>query len=792
MERSDARRTGASRCLVAVLFALLASATPAHAQAPANLVSQIRIEGNQRVEDDAIRIHIQSRPGEPLNESLVDRDIKALYKMGFFETVGARLEREKGALTLVYRVKERPMVSDVKFEGMKAIRTTDDKIVDATKLHAGSILDPQQAEETIKEVKNAYEDKGYLDASVTFDPTAQPDNQVIAVFKVNEGPQIEITRIEFTGNKAFPSKELRMVMETGTHNLLSIITGAGILDRKKLEGDADHLTAYYYDNGYLNVHIGEPEIIRHGNSLTVRIHVDEGEPYKVGTVQISGDLKFPEKDLHDRLTLKPGTVFRGSTMQHDVLGLSDFFSNRGYAFVNVDPRTRLDPTRHLVDLDFAITPGQLVLVDRIRISGNTKTSDKVIRRALRIQEQEPYSAEAIRDSKVRLDRLGFFDQSRIVTSPASQPDRINLDVNVREGNTGSFQIAGGFSTASSVFGDFRVGDTNIFGGGESAMLDATIGVLFRNFTLSYTEPYFLDMPLTAGMELFDSEIFFEEFNRSAVGFDLKSYYPLVDLGLKKLGPLSMEDVQAGLEYRLENVGIGGVTSPITVYDIRSFKGHSVTSEVIPTIKRFTVNNPIDPRTGSVQSLTVQFAGLGGDNVFVKGVAHARFFFSFLDSPEFGNWVYSIGGDYGIGTNLRSGTGGELPLFERFFPGGVGGGGDVRGYELYRLGPRVTVYDEYGNPISYQEVGGSKEVLLSNEITFPILEGLGIRGVIFMDAGNSFRLRDTFEVTKLQAAFGAGIRWRSPFGPLRLELARPMNPRPGDTAVDFVFGAGSPL
>ena len=230
----------------------------------------------------------------------------------------------------------------------------------------------------------------------------------------------------------------------------------------------------------------------------------------------------------------------------------------------------------------------------------------------------------------------------------------------------------------------------------------------------------------------------------------------------------------------------------TTQQILRYVGHSVTSEVIPTIKRFTVNNPIDPRFGSVQSLTMQFAGLGGDNVFVKGVAHARFFFSFLDNPEFGNWVYSIGGDYGIGTNLRSGTGGELPLFERFFPGGVGGGGDVRGYELYRLGPRVTVVDALGTPVSFQEVGGSKEVLLSNEITFPILEGLGIRGVIFMDAGNSFRLHDTFELTKLQAAYGAGLRWRSPFGPLRLELAKPMNPRPGDTSVDFVFGAGSPL
>src|SRR5208337_3959763 len=216
---------------------------------------------------------------------------------------------------------------------------------------------------------------------------------------------------------------------------------------------------------------------------------------------------------------------------------------------------------------FAITPGQLVLVDRIKISGNTKTSDKVIRRELRIQEQEPYSAEAIRESKSRLDRLGFFEETRVATEPATQPDRINLDVNVREANTGSFQVAGGFSTASSVFGDFRIGNTNLFGGGQSVSLDATVGFLFQNFSLSYTEPYFLDMPLSAGGELYDSKIFYFNFNRSAAGFELNTYYPFTELGLKKVGPFSMENVSAGLQYKFEDVGISGVNSPFTTLDI---------------------------------------------------------------------------------------------------------------------------------------------------------------------------------------------------------------------------------
>jgi len=287
-------------------------------------------------------------------------------------------------------------------------------------------------------------------------------------------------------------------------------------------------------------------------------------------------------------------------------------------------------------------------------------------------------------------------------------------------------------------------------------------------------------------------MFLFSFNQSSVGLAIRSSYPLTDLGFKKLGPFSLADISAGLGYRFESVGITGITSPLTVYDIRRYKGYSQTSEVAPSIRRFTVNNPIDPRSGSVQTLTVELAGLGGSNYFVKGVFHTRYFFSFIDNPEFGNWVYSIGGDYGIGNNLRSGTAGELPLFERFFPGGVGGGGDVRGYELYRLGPQVVLYNKFGQPISYQQVGGSREILLSNEVTFPILEGLGVRGVVFLDAGNSFRLSDSFTLKKLQASYGFGIRWRSPFGPLRIEFAIPINPRPNDNKTDFVFGAGSPL
>lgn len=771
------------------LLILLAIAgwSRAYAQPP-QLISEVRISGNQRVEADAIRIHISSRPGEPLSDSTVDQDVKAIYKMGLFETVNAEVSQENGRVILTFRVKERPFISEVRFEGMKNISTKEEQVRAALRLREHAILDPLLVEETVQLLKKVYEDKGYLDAAITFRTIPHPDNTAVAIFDIKEGPRVWITQVKFNGNNAFSSRTLGRIIETAPHNLLSFLTGSGVVDHKKLAEDVDRLTSFYYDRGYLNVRVADPVITRHGDSLTVTYNIDEGEPFKVGKVDLAGDLKVNPKELRDKLTLKSGEIFRGSTMQHDVLTLSDFYSNRGYAYVNVDPRTQLDASRHVIDVSFNITPGKEVLVDRINISGNTKTSDKVIRREMQIQEQEPYSAEKIRLSKARLDRLGIFEETRITTAPGREPDRLNLDVGVREGQTGSFQLSGGFDTASSAFGDFKIGENNLFGGGQSISMDAQIGFLFQNYTLSYTEPYFLDMPLNVGVDLFDWKLFLFSFDQSSAGFAIRSSYPLADLGLKELGPFSLADVSAGLGYRFESVGIGGL-SGLTTLAIREYKGYRLVSKISPSIRRYTVDNPIDPRHGSVQSLSFDFAGPGGNVEFFKFLAHARFFFSFIDSPFWGNWVYSIGGDYGIGNTIGGDKGSELPLYERFFPGGIN---SVRGYQFYSLGPRVVIHEPSGLPIAIESIGGSKELLLNNEVVFPILEALGLRGVVFLDSGNAYSLSQSIDLTNLQAAAGGGIRWRSPFGPLRIELGFPINPRPNDLKTDFIFGAGGNL
>jgi len=762
----------------------------AWAQGGAPIISQIKVVGNQRVETDAILLHIESKPGFPLDPATVDRDIKAIYRMGFFDYVTAHEEQQGANAVLIFDVRERPLITDVRFGGMKALKPNQDSVINAVKLHGGSILDPGRVQATIQNLKALYQDKGYLDAKITFRTVPEPQNTAIGVFDVVEGPIVSISAIKFVGNKHISSSTLADAITTHQHNWLSFFFKTGILDQKKLLDDVDRITGLYYDKGYLNAHVADPVVKRHGNSLTVTFYIDEGPQYHVGTVDVVGDLRVPRKDLLQRLTLKPGSVFSGTTMQHDVLTLSDFYSNRGYAYVNVDPRTQIDPAARTVNVNFNINPGREVVVDRINITGNTKTSDKVIRRELTIQEQEPYSTKKIQQSKRRLDSLGYFSNTRITTSPGPSPDKIDLDIAVQEANTASLQIGGGYDSYTSVFGNFSIGNSNLFGGGESVSADAEVGFLYQDYSLTYTEPWFLDIPLSVSPSLSYQKLYLFSFDQTNAGFALNTTYPLSELGLSRIGPFSLDNTTAGLGYQFQSIGISGL-APFTTFGISRWAGYWKVSELMPSIKRFTVDNPTDPRSGSVESLNMEIAGLGGQ-AFVKGVFHTRFFFPYIKSPKWGEWVFSPGVTYGIGTSLGGPNGGELPLFERFFPGGLGGEGDVRGYEIYSLGPQVTLYNQQGVPFAVQQVGGSQELLMSAETTFPILTELGLRGALFLDSGQAYYLNQTPSLNSLQAAYGVGLRWKSPFGPIAVDVAKPINPRPNDQSTVFDFGAGAPL
>jgi outer membrane protein insertion porin family len=746
-------------------------------------IDRVLITGNQRVEEEAIRVQLRSQAGTRLNEDTVDSDIRALYRMGFFENVEANLSQENGQWVLTYRITERPLIREVHIEGNKKLNRND--LEAAFKVRPNTIFEPDKVRRGIEDAKAQYEKKGYLDATIDYSTAPVGENEVILTYKVAEGEVVRIAKLIFEGARAFKPRELKKVMQTKEKWLFSFITGAGNLDNEVLKTDSERLTAFYYDHGYIDVRIDEPKVERQPDGLSVTIKIDEGDQYKVGKVDIAGELLPDMKAARGKLNLTSGEVFRASKLRDDITALTEVYGDQGYAFVNVTPDTAVSPAEKTVDVTYKVSKGPGVTIDKIEVTGNTKTRDKVIRRELELQEQERFSGSKLRRSQERLRRLGYFEDVNITTRKAEAEDRLDLLVDVKEASTGSFSAGAGISSGESFLFNVRLSELNLFGRGQRLVLNADFGSIRRNFSLDFTEPYFMDTQLTTGFSLFNWQLLFDEFTRGGTGASVRTLYPFTALGWNDLAGFSLQDARMGLEYRIEEAQITDVSATAATV-IRTEQGSSLTSSLTPRLFRDTRNHPFDPTSGSLQDLSLEFAGIGGQSTFIKGEAHARFYYPFYKSPTWGTFVFSTGGNlgYGIGYGGRR----ELPLFERYFPGGIN---SVRGFRILSLGPQNIVTDQFGNLVRRDAIGGSQQLIFNNEIIFPIVESLGLKGVLFFDAGNAFSAAQGIDMNQMRMATGGGLRWLSPIGPLRIEIGFPLNPRVGDDRQAVMFSFGGP-
>jgi outer membrane protein insertion porin family len=775
--------TGLGFLLCLVTIATAQESIPPNSPGLGPRLDRVVITGNQRVEEEAIRVQLHSQPGTRFNEETVDNDIRALYRMGFFDNVEANLRQEKGLWVLTFHVTERPLIKEVKIEGNKKISRED--LEGAFKVRPNTIFDPEKVRLGIEEAKKLYEKKGYLDAKIDYQTPPAGENQVSLVYKVDEGKPVRISKIILEGARAFTPRQLKRVMQTKEKWFLSFITGAGNLDNEVLKTDIERLTAFYYDLGYIDVKIDEPVVQRTKKGLQVTIKIDEGDQYKVGTVDIGGELLPDMTKAREKLSLSPGEIFRTGKLRDDITTLTEIYGDQGYAFVNVTPETDVSRAQKTVDVTYKVSKGPEVYIDKIDITGNTKTRDKVIRRELELGEQERFSGSKLRRSQERLRRLGFFEDVNITTRKAESPDKLDLLVDVKEASTGAFSAGAGISSGESFLFNLRLSEINLFGRGQRLILNADFGSIRRNFSLDFTDPYFMDTELTAGFSLFNWQLIFDEFTRGGTGGSIRVLYPFSALGWNRLGPFPLVDTRFGLEYRIEEAEISDVSSAAAAA-IQTEEGSSLTSSIIPRLFRDTRNHPFDPTAGSLQDLSFEFAGLGGDSKFLKAEARGRWYYPFYKSPALGTFVFSTGGTLGYG--LGYGGQRELPLFERYFPGGIN---SVRGFRILSLGPRNTVTDSYGRVVHTDPVGGSQQLIFNEEIIFPIVESLGLKGVVFFDAGNAFSAARGIDFGELRLASGAGLRWLSPIGPLRIELGFPLNPRVDDDRQTVMFSFGGP-
>jgi outer membrane protein insertion porin family len=777
---------------VAALLALLAVAAlpvpPRAASAEGEpVVASVRITGNLRVEEDAVRVHLRTQPGQPFDRETLDSDIRSVYGMGFFDQVNADLTPVEGdRVAVVFRVKERPLVRTLKVEGTDEIEK--EEIEGALKVRPRTILDPEKIRQGVEAARKLYIDKGYLDATITYTTTVVGENEVDIVYKVEEKSPIKVEEIAFEGNEAFSSRTLRGVMQTREHWIFGFITGAGVLSRDVLRTDVERLTAYYYDHGYVTVRVDEPIVERKDDGLYITMKIAEGEQFKVGKVEATGtDLPPDTVRLREGLDTVPGEVFSATALREDSQKLTERLSEDGYAFATVEPQTAIDDEAKTVDVNFQADRGKQVVVDRIEIEGNTKTRDKVIRREMRLQEQELFSARKLRKSRESLQRLGFFQEVNITTRRAAAEDRMNVVVAVKEAQTGAFSAGAGFSSADALLFNVRIQENNLFGRGHRVVANADVGSIRRNIVLSFTEPYFRDTPLTVGVDVFDWRLEFDDFARSGTGAGTQLTYPVTAWGYESIFGLPLDEVRVGADYRFERAEIGDIDFSAS-RAIRAEEGTSLVSSITPRVSRNTLNHAFDPTAGSFQDLGVEVAGLGGTQ-FVKIEARERWYYTFLRSKALGDFTYSFGGALGYGFGNEGLNGNDLPLFERYFPGGIN---SIRGFETRTLGPREVRKNIFGQVVDTTPIGGSQQVIINNEIIFPIVQGIGLKGVVFVDVGNAYSTDEGINIDQTRVAAGMGIRWLSPLGPFRIELGKPIVSEEFDEESLVLFSFGGPF
>jgi outer membrane protein insertion porin family len=777
---------GVGRALAVVVGLALAAAGPRAAGAAAGTIARVEIVGNVRVEEDAIRVHLQSQPGTAFDQEAVDKDIRAIYAMGFFDQVTAETAAEGGRVVLTFHVHERPLVRGVTIEGAENVKK--EEVEQALRVRPHTILDPEKARQGIEAAKKLYGEKGYLDVDIAYTSTPVGENEVDVTYTVKEGGLVRINDIDFEGNEAFSDRTLNGIIQTKEAWILSFITGAGNLNKDVLKADVERLTAWYYDHGYVTVRVEEPRVERADDGLRVVIKIEEGEQFAVGKVGIQGkDVTVTTADLAGKLATIEGQVFEASTLRDDVQLLTDRMSEDGYAFAKIEPATTVDTDKKTVDVMFVVERGSPVTVERIEVSGNTKTRDYVVRREMRLQEGELFSGTRLRKSREALQRLGFFQEVNVTTRKGSGDDKMHVLVDVKEAQTGAFSAGAGFSSADSLLFNVRIQENNLFGRGQRLLINADVGSIRRNIILSFTEPYFRGTPLTVGLDAFSWRLRFDEFAREGTGASVSFTYPVTAWGYDTVWGFPLEDVRVGADYRAERAQITDLDFFAT-RSVRAEEGSSLISSVAPKISRNTLNHAFDPTAGSYQDLSVEFAGLGG-NRFIKSEARGRWYYTFWKPKNWGDITYSLGTSLAYGVGDEGINGDELPLFERYFPGGIN---TIRGFESRSLGPTEVRRDRFGRIVATNPIGGSTQFILNNELIFPVVPGIGLKGVVFVDAGNAYSADEVWSWDETRLAAGGGARWLSPLGPLRIELGYPIRKKSTDHRSLILFSFGGPF
>jgi outer membrane protein insertion porin family len=719
-------------------------------------VAQVLIAGNERIEADAIRNQVLIKPGDTFSAKQLSEDLKRIYAMGYFDDIRIESEDVTGGKQITFTVTEKPTIRKIEFSGNSIF--DDEELREELDIRTGSILNIFAVQRNTKRLEEMYREKNYHNVTIDYELSDIENNQGDLTFKIEEGSKVLITDIVFEGNSAFDSETLEDLMKTSEKDFFWWISSSGDLNMEDLDQDVLRIKGFYQNNGFIEVRVSDPEVAFLDESIRVTLKIYEGPRFEVGRVSVSGDLIETEAQMIKQLRITEEPFFNREAVRNDVLMFKDLYSDQGYAYAEIEPDVAVNKEDRVVDIDFQIDKGKPVYFEKIIIEGNTRTRDKVIRRELNVYEQELFSGLRLKRGVRNLYRLGYFEDVKVDTVPGSADDQMILKVTVEERSTGNLSIGGGYSSVEEWFGTGSIAEENFLGLGQELQFKAEVSDRTIRFNLSYTEPWLFDMPLSGGIDLYSWERDYDTYDKYSIGGGFRLSYPIAI------------DTRLGLKYNYDVSEVDEVTDEAPE-SIKELVGKYSTSAVGAWLSYNSTDRAFNPTRGQDHSLTVEYAGLGGDISFIKAIGDLGLYFPIYKSV--------VGFIHGEGGYVQEQGDSILPDYERFYLGGIN---SMRGFDWHA----IHAVDENGN-----DVGGDKFVLANFEINFPLFAEAGIWGVLFYDTGDVYGPEENIDLGTLRQSAGYGVRWYSPVGPIRLERGHILDPEEGeDSSGSWEFSMGA--
>jgi outer membrane protein insertion porin family len=724
------------------------------------IVSEIVVEGAQRVEPETVRSYMDLKEGDPFDATRQNKSLKALYATGLFADV--TLSREGDVL--VVRVVENPIINRIAFEGNS--RLEQDTLKNEVRLRPRIVYTRTRVQNDVKRLLDLYRRTGRFAATVEPKVVQLPQNRVDLIFEISEGALTGIRGISFIGNKEFSDSALREVIQTTQTRWYMFLTSNDTYDPDRLTFDRELLRRYYLKNGFADFRVVSAiaELSPDQKDFFITFTIEEGVRYKFDDFNVTSKIKELEpKVLKEAIEIEPGDWYNAESVDSAVIALTNSVGDKGFAFVDIRPNVKRDRKKKMINITFEVREGSRVFIERIDIDGNVRTLDTVVRREFRVVEGDAFSTTKLRRSRTRIQNLNYFSRVEVNNIPGSAPDKTILKVDVTEKSTGELSVGAGFSSSAGPLADIKLRERNLLGRGQDFRISLTLAAEKQSADIGFTEPYFLGKNIAAGIDIFHSQSsVISEFESVATGGGFRFGYEL------------SEYLKHRLRYTLRSDKVTDIDNNASQF-LQAEVGRKLASIVGHDLSYDRRNSRVSPTSGYLLKLSNDVAGLGGDVSYFKTRLNGQAHYS-----PFEGWVLSVRGEianiYGIDDDVR--------VTDRFFLGGD----KLRGFEAGGVGPRDLTTDD--------ALGGKQSYVATAELTFPLglPKQFGVSGAIFTDAGTltelDFESVKVVDEASLRWTVGAGLGWKSPFGPIRIDFSLPILNEDFDVTENVRFNFGT--